>query len=94
MMFYKNALPKTRLNDYWIFSNSAQITKQQKYLGPMEVIFSYHLCRQFIELLAISLSEKALLRPISLSQGRKIPKTLPQPLINLVNSSSMPQKFS
>ena len=37
-MFFKNALPKTRLTDYLISIILTQVTKQLKYLGPVEAI--------------------------------------------------------
>ena len=60
-MFYKSVLPKTRLTDYRILIISTQVTKQLKYLGPMEAIFlTYFLYKCFIELLVVFRVKQAL----------------------------------
>ena len=43
-IFYKNVPPKTRLTDYRILIISTQVTKQLKYLGPVEAIFKVTGC--------------------------------------------------
>ena len=87
-MFYKNMLPKTRLTDYRILIISTQVSKQLKYLGPVEEILCYCLYGHFtmIEPLVVSLSEISSLKGCISITGKKHTKTK--------NTSTGPNKFT
>jgi len=72
---------------------STQITKQQNYLGPVEAIFLVTVCEDYLLSFSSFFERKSSLKASISITGKKTRQMLPQALINLVNSITMPQKF-